>query len=253
MGFRRLLRIDWDVIAGIIAALVAMLLSFMGLVSQTVGLGIVLLLCALLLTRDIRGESREIRMFDKLDLIKRHVTAVADAVERPDVQLIGPKKMRQGHATFVAALYGDVRWFNVCCRMFRRQEVFDTTLLPILDNPNVSSIRLLCRPDERSAWHSDLLPKLMRCENRGKVLGPYWVAIRGNVSFIVGDVDGDGRDEALLSILDEPFAVSSLGTSVPRYLVRVFSDCELMSHIEEVARHAMNDADLEEPPQIGAG
>ena len=64
MGFRRLLRIDWDVVAGIIAALTAMLLSFMGLVSETVGLGIILLLGALLRTRDLRGEAREPRMFE---------------------------------------------------------------------------------------------------------------------------------------------------------------------------------------------
>ena len=50
----------------------------------------------------------------------------------------------------------------------------------------------------------------------------------------------DGRDEALVSILDEPFAALSHGTSVPRYLVHVFSDCELMLHIEEVTRYAMN-------------
>jgi hypothetical protein len=60
------------------------------------------------------------------------------------------------------------------------------------------------------------------------------------VSFLIGDVDGDGRNEALVSILDEPFAALSHGTSVPRYLVRVFSDCELMLHIEEVTRYAMN-------------
>ena len=48
MPLRRLLRIDWDVVAGIIAAVVAMLLSYMGLVSETVGRGIILLLCALL-------------------------------------------------------------------------------------------------------------------------------------------------------------------------------------------------------------
>ena len=47
MSLRYLLRIDWDVVAGIIAALVAMLLSFMGLVSETVGRGIILLLSAL--------------------------------------------------------------------------------------------------------------------------------------------------------------------------------------------------------------
>ena len=45
MSFSYLLRIDWDVVAGIAAAITAMLLSFMGLVSETVSRGIILLLC----------------------------------------------------------------------------------------------------------------------------------------------------------------------------------------------------------------
>jgi hypothetical protein len=248
--FRRLLRIEWDVIAGIIAALLAMLLSFMGLVSERVGLGIVLLLCALLLTRDLRAEAREIRMFDKLDLIKRHVVDVSVALKQPEIQLIGPKKMRHAYSTFVAALYGEVCWFNACCRMFRRQEIFDLALRPLLDNPNVTSIRLLCRPEERAAWHADVLPKLRQCENQAKLPEPSWAAIQGGVSFLIGDIDGDGRNEALVSILDEPFAVSSHGTNAPRYLIRVFSTCDLMPHIEEVARYAMNAP--EAPSEIDA-
>ena len=243
MSFRRLLRIDWDVVAGIIAALTAMLLSFMGLVSETVGLGIILLLCALLLTRDLRGEAREHRMFDKLDLIKRHVVGMAEAVKPSDMQLIGPKKMRLDYATFATGLHGEVRWFNACCRMFRRQEVFESSLRPLLDNPNVASIQLLCRPEEKPGWHADVLPKLQRCENGGKMPEPLWTTIRGNVSFLIGDVDGDGRNEALVSILDEPFAAHNMGPTVPRYLIRVFSTCDLMAHLEEVVRHATSDFD----------
>ena len=242
MSFRRLLRIDWDVVAGIIAALVAMLLSFMGLVSQTVGLGIVLLLCALLLTRDLRGEAREIRMFDKLDLIKRHVVGLSDVAKPPEIQLIGHNKLRQAYASFATALYGDVRWYNACCRMFRRQEVFDSTLRPLLDNPNVRSIQLFCRPEELPSWHADVLPKLRQCENKSKLHEPCWTHVRGSVSVLIGDIDGDGRNEALVSILDEPFAAYNVGPTVPRFLIRVFSACDLMSHLEEVVRHATSDS-----------
>ena len=251
--FRRLLRIDWDVVAGIIAALVAMLLSFMGLVSETVGLGIILLLCALLLTRDLRGEAREIRMFDKLDLVKRQLVGLTDAVKPSDIQLIGPKKMRQGYVNFATALHGDVRWFNACCRMFRRQEVFDATLRPLIDNPNVTSIRLMCRPEEQQNWKSDVLPKLRKCENGDKVHEPSWGAIRGNISFLIGDIDGDGRNEALVSILDEPFAAYNVGPTVPRFLLRAFSACDLMAHLEEVVRHASSDFSVAGRPEADSG
>jgi len=48
-----------------------------------------------------------------------------------------------------------------------------------------------------------------------------------------------------VSILEEPFAAASHGTSVPRYLIRLFSACDLMSQIEEAARYATNDFDAE--------
>jgi hypothetical protein len=245
VSFRRLLRIDWDVIAGIIAAITAMILSFMGVISEYVVRGIILLLCALLLTRDLRGEAREHRMFDKLDLIKRYVFDISGAIKAPEIQLIGPKKMRHGYTAFASALYGEIRWVNFCCRMFRRQEVFEATLRPLIDNPNVTSVVLFCRPEERQHWQADVLPKLRKCDNGGKVREPCWRDLRGHVSMLIGDVDGDGRNEALVSILEEPFAASTQGTSVPRYLLRVFSGCDLMSYIEDAARYATNDFDAE--------
>ena len=249
MPFRRLLRIDWDVIAGIIAALVAMMLSFMGLVSETVGVGIILLLCALLLTRDLRGEAREHRMFDKLDVIKRHVSTMT-ASQHTDVRLVGPKRLRHEFTEFAATVVGEIRWFNACCRMFRRPEVFDATLRVFLDNPNVTSVYLLCRPDERHAWEVDVLPKLRRCVNASKLHAPLWGAIRGSVSFVIGDIDGDGRNEALLAIMDEPFAAANQGPSVPRFTFHVYSQSELMMSLEELMRHATTDfeADADSGP-----
>lgn len=245
MSLRYLLRIDWDVVAGIIAALVAMLLSFMGLVSESVGRGIILLLCALLLIRDLRGESREHRMFDKLDVIKRHAAALSAATQA-DVQLIGPKRMRQEFTDFATTVYGEVRWFNACCRMFRRQEVFDATLRPFLDNPNVTAVHLMCKPEERQGWLVDLLPKLRKCTHGHKVRPPAWGDVRTNVSFVLGDVDGDGRDEAVLSIIGEPFATSTQGPAVPRFLLRAFSHCDLVAPLEDMVRHAMSDFTPEE-------
>ena len=130
--------------------------------------------------------------------------------------------------------------------LFRsRQETFDATLRPLIDNPNVTSVILLCKPEDRPYWHADLVPKLKACANGSKVREPFWCNARGTVSLLIGDIDGDGRNEALVSILDEPFASSGHGTSVPRYIIRVSSGCELMSHIEESARCATNDIETE--------
>ncbi|MBM4022300.1 MAG: hypothetical protein FJ284_08685 [Planctomycetes bacterium] len=79
MNVQRLLRVEWDVIAGIRAVIIAMLLSFIGLASETVVRGIILLLCSLLLIRHLRSESRLGQLFDIVDLLRRHITSVQEA------------------------------------------------------------------------------------------------------------------------------------------------------------------------------
>ena len=172
----------------------------------------------------------------------------------PAVHLIGPKKLRQEFMQFAGDLYGDVTWFNCCCQMFRRQEIFDATLRQIFDNPHVTSVHLLCNPEERPHWETDVLPKLRMCDGMKKLQGPFWGKIRGSVSFILGDVGGDGRNEALVSILDEPFSAYNGGLTVPRYILRLLSSCELLAPIEEVARHATSDfrSDVESAAESAA-
>jgi len=254
VNFQRLLRIDWDVIAGIIAAVMAMMLSFLGLATANVAQGIILLLLALLLVRDLRDESRGHRLFEHVDLVRRHLSSVQGAMKPSDVHLIDPKNLRPAFAQFAGDLYGDVTWFNFCCQMFRRQEIFDATLRPIFDNPHVTSVHLLCNPDERHHWDTDVLPKLQACDGTRKLQGPFWGDIRGSVSFILGDIGGDGRNEALVAILDEPFAAYNTGPTVPRYILRLTSTCELVAHIEEVARHATSDfrSDVEAAAESGS-
>lgn len=45
----------------------------------------------------------------------------------------------------------------------------------------------------------------------------------------------------MVSIIEEPFAASNQGPAVPRFLVRVFSHCDLIVPLEDMARHALSD------------
>lgn len=248
MPLQRLLRIEWDVVAGIIAAVIAMLFSFMGVATEPVVRGIILLLLALLLIRDLRGEGRTNRLFDHVDYLRRQVVSLHEAVNGPDLKLIGPKKLRQEFVQFTDAIYGEVTWFNFCGRMFRRQEIFDAVLRPMFENPKITAIRILCSPEEHRSWEADVLPKLQTCAGRKKLHGPFWGPIHGDTSFILGDVGGDGHNEALVAILAEPFSAPNIGPTVPRYALRLFSHCELMGQVEELMRHAITSfrSDVEE-------
>ena len=54
----KLLRIDWDIIAGIVAAVAAIVLHLLHVAESAVLLTIILVLLALLLLRSLRGEHR---------------------------------------------------------------------------------------------------------------------------------------------------------------------------------------------------
>jgi hypothetical protein len=56
---RKLLQLDWDIIAGITAAVLAIVLHLLHIVEHDVLLTIVLVLLALLLFRDLRRESHD--------------------------------------------------------------------------------------------------------------------------------------------------------------------------------------------------
>ena len=67
---KRLLRIDWDVIAGITAALIAVVLHLLHVVDVDILFTIVLVLLALVLFRDLQRESHDEHLGEAVDQIK---------------------------------------------------------------------------------------------------------------------------------------------------------------------------------------
>jgi len=234
----KLVRIEWDVIAGAIAAVIAMLCHLLGIASEEVVRGVMLLLLALLLVRDLRQEARTHKLTDAVQTLARKVADIEAAVGPRDVAVIGPKQLRQEFTRFANEIHGDVTWYHVCSRMFRRQELFDATLGQLLDNDDVRSIQLLLDEREREAWEAIIQPKLERHAGAAKVRAPLWGALTGGVSFILGETRHGGTPEALVGILEEPFAARTTTASLPRYVLRIQDDSDLLNHFVDLARHA---------------
>jgi hypothetical protein len=129
-------------------------------------------------------------------------------------------------------------WYNVCCLMFKRQEVFDATLRLVIDNPLVTSLQLICDEQERTLWESDVLPKVQRCQGGGKVRDPLWRQLPKTLSFMLAEVRAHGRPEMLLSFWGEPFMARTVEKSVPRYVFRVQKHSELITRLAELERQA---------------
>jgi len=233
---KMLLQYDWDVIAGVLAAVIALILHFLHIAQGDVVLAIILVLLALLLLRDLRAESRSHRLTEEVERISGRLLEVQQSLIPPDALLIGPQRLRQEFERFALDAHGELTWYNVCCLMFKRQEVFDATLRLAIDSPHVTSIQLICDEREKVLWEAEVLPKVQRCAGSNKVRAPLWGQLPETISFISADVGNKGRVEVLLSFWGEPFMARTIERSVPRYIFRVQHQSELISRLAELAR-----------------
>lgn len=233
---KRLLRFDWDVLAGIIAAVVALVLHLLHIAEMEVVLAIVLAILALLLVRDLRSEGRAERLAETIEQTKAAVDEVQLSLKLPEAILIGPRLLRSESERFAKAACGEMIWFNVCFLMFKPQELFDVLLRPAIENPRVTSIQFISNADERELWEKEVLPKIKECTGCDKVREPFWSKLPETISFIIADTGPAGRTEALLSFWGEPFMAKSTERNVPRYIFWVQSHSDLVSRLVEVAR-----------------
>jgi hypothetical protein len=233
---KRILRFDWDIIAGIAAAVLAVVLHLLHVVEVDVIFTVVLVLLALLLFRDLRRESHDEHLSETVHEVKNALDEVRLSIQPPEAILIGPRNLRVESKRFSETAHGEMVWFNVCFLMFKTQEVFDLMLRPAVENPHVTSIRFIANETEKPLWEQYILPKLRDCANGKKVEAPRWSQLPETVSFILADVDQDGKTEALLSFWGEPFMARTTAQQVPRYIFRVQSHSDLIARLVELER-----------------
>jgi len=235
---RRWLRYDWDVVAGIIAAVLALVLHLLHVVEIDVVLAVSLVILAILLVRDLRGEGQAERFAETLEETRTTLEEVRWSLKSPEAILIGPRLLRAESERFAKLAGGEMIWFNVCLLMFRPQELFDVLLRPAIENPRVTAIQFISNEAERVLWDTEVLPKIQATAGWSKVREPRWSRVPETISFILADIASDGRTEALLSFWGEPFMARSTERNVPRSIFWIRSHSELVSRLVELARQA---------------
>ena len=233
---KRLLGLNWEAIAGVLAALTALILHLLHIVDQSVLLPIVLVLLALLLVRDLRRESQEERIRASVERSEGALRDIESALRPPEAILVVPSELRSSTEQFVRRIRGEVVWFNVCLLMFRPQRTFDMLLRPIIENPLVTSVEFISRHSEKELWQTELMPKVAACSGANKVKEPEWHEVEGTVSFILAKTGSDGKEEALVSFWDEPFMSMVPGKQIPRYVFHVQAHSGLVARFREIER-----------------
>lgn len=233
---KRFLEFEWEAIAGIIAAVAAIVLHFLHIVESDVLLVIAVVLIAVLFVRDIRREGTLERVERVVDENRAELVALGKNLSPPDALLVGPGRLRQASEEFARRARGEMVWFHVCLRMFRPQALFDAMLRPAIENPSVRAIHFVLDESQRPLWESDVAPKLAELTERDKVLEPRWTRIEENVSAILAEVAPGDRRECLLSFWGEPFMARTSGRDVPRYIFHIQGHSELVSRLVELER-----------------
>ena len=235
---KRILKYDWDAIAGIIAAVAAIVMHMLHVVEGEVLLMIAVVLIALLFLRDLRRERQSEHIEASLHQTEVTVKDILSQLSPPDAVLVGPLSIRQAMENFSRRARNEMLWFHVCPVMFKRQELFDALLKTAIDNPAVKSIQFILDASDREIWESEVVPKIKRCASQGKVRETIWTTISGGVSAIISDLDKEGKTECLLSFWGEPFMARTPSHNVPRYVFHVQSHSELVGRMVEVVRSA---------------
>ena len=236
MKFKKLLSYEWDAIAGLLAAVVAIVLHLLHIVDEQVILPIVLALLGLLFINFMRHTRSNDETAEQVDRIEHAVRRTQYALKPPDVVLVGPRQLRSVSEQFARHMSGDAIWFNVCLSMYKPQPLFDALLRPALENERVTSVQFVLDASQQGLWQESIQPKIAACGGNAKVREPRWCNLSQNVSFILADSQQSGGVEALLSFWGEPFMAQSTERDVPRYIFHVQKSSELLSHLVELER-----------------
>lgn len=228
---------DWEAIAGVAAALTALVLHLLHVADEAVLLAVALVMLALIMIRDLRRESREERAKDLAERTHAAVQQIRGSLTPPDAILVGPRHLRSESERFARRAQGEMTWFNVCLLMFVPQSLFDTLLKPAIENPRVSSVQFILDHSEKERWQTAVIPKVRQCNGAEKVREPCWTRLNESVSFILAEVEPDGAVEAHISFWGEPFMSRSRGGNIPRYIFHVQGHSELIARLVEMERH----------------
>ncbi len=236
MKLKNILKFEWDAIAGIIAAVTAIVLHLLHIVDEHTILLILLALVGLLFINFLRHTNENEKTAHQVIQSARKISKIQQAIQPPDVILVGPRHLKTSHEAFLLNLSGNTIWFNVCLSMYRTQALFDALLKKALENQRVTTIQFVLDANQKQVWNDTVLPMIENSGFSNKVNAPQWQTLDNPVSFILGDSSLTGEAEALLSFWGAPFMAQTTEHEIPRYIFHVQQRSELLPHLEELVR-----------------
>ena len=170
MKLKRFFSLDWDAIAGVIAAVAAIVLHFLHINDEEVLITLTVVLIALLFIRDLRRERMTEQIHKSVESNETALRAIQASLVPPDAVLIGPSHLRTASQQFTSHAKGAMTWFHACLSMFKPQSLFDVLLRAAIENPQVTSFQFILDESQKKLWEAEVAPKINLFKQASKPL-----------------------------------------------------------------------------------
>jgi len=236
MNIKRLLKTDWEIIAGILAAVGVIILKLLHLVDAEVMLTLAVVLLAVLFMREVRREAVFDRFTENLNQIEASITELTVHYADQGSTLITPSTMNDSMRAFTQRAKGVCVFKHVSPFMFSKDSNFNAFLKPMLEHDTVSEVIFIINEDEKDDYNRYVKAKIDTCDGAAKVAE---VIIAENpdgngiIAFNCGLAEGF---EALITFMSEPFMVKFNERWVPKFALHVLPDSEVAKQVSDNVR-----------------
>ncbi|GBE17789.1 hypothetical protein BMS3Abin16_00377 [archaeon BMS3Abin16] len=238
MSFLELAKENFDIVAVIVASFLALVLHAADLLPETYILPLILFLLALHVLHEMRSE---IKHDQEVAVIHSNISSIDMKIKAGEISLIKPSELLEHTREMALKNKGEIWWFNICINMFLSDVVFENVFKPAIENKDTTRIIPVLKDEYRKTWERDVTPKIKSCSGAENVSSPVWVeSIDENIAFIAIDSGEKPQKEADIAVWGEPFMAEymthegGLKKSVPRYLIHVKSDSELIYRLKDI-------------------
>jgi hypothetical protein len=237
MSFIELAKENFDIVAVIVASFLALVLHAAHLLPETYILPLILFLLALHVLHEMRSE---IKHDEEVAAIHNKISGIDTKIKAGEISLIKPNELLEHTREMALKNTGEIWWFNICINMFISDIVFKNVFKPAIENKGTARIIPILKTEYRKIWESDVTPKISNCHGAEKVSSPIWASIDENIAFIAIDSAEGSQKEADIAVWGEPFMAEYMThageskKSVPRYLIHVKSDSELIYRLKDI-------------------
>jgi len=236
LSFKKLLKADWEIFAGLAAAIAVIVLKFLHLIHVETMLTLAIVMLAGLFLRELRRETVIDKFIEDIADIQMSVKQLTLAQADQGSSLITPAAMNVAMSTFSKRACGTCVFKHVSPFMFKKDANFNAFLKPMLERDAVNEVIFIIMHDEKETYDRYVRSKIDACEGGSKVAEVITADnpdANGIIACNCGLTEGF---EALITFFSEPFMIKIGEHMVPKFALHVLPNSEVSNLVSDNVR-----------------